>query len=296
MHSHTTSYIHYGFYKASKFLGYETYWLDDIEENKNFNFDDALVISERNVINHLPIVSSAKYFIHNLINDFNEYVPSEHENYWNYFVYHDSYSFPKDLIQIDNHSWISQKTKTIIIRWATDLLPFEINKIKPILHDNNKQCNFFVGSMQGPNIINFANICNNNKKIFINLGGYSGEASQINNGSRFFTQEENIQFVQDSYLSFDIREAISTDINPGYVACRIFKNISYGRWTGSNLPNVSELLDGNVTENRNLEDLYYQLERDSINATADKIQKAMNYVKENHTYINRLKSFLEVIK
>lgn len=295
LHSHTTSYIHYGFFKALRHMGYNVYWLENTVENTTFDFNNSIVFSERMDMSFLPIVDSATYFIHNLYVDFEDTNKLPYKNVWNYLVYHESYTLPDDLKQIDKHSWVSEKNKTLMIRWATDLLPFEIDSMSPILHDENKPYNYFVGSMQGPNIENFASISNSRGKPFINLGGYSGTESNNNGNSRFFTIEDNIHFMQQSYLAFDIREAISTDINPGYIACRIFKSISYGRWTGSNLPGVAEFLDGNVTENKNLEELYSDLQRDSSNATEEKIRSAMNYVKDNHTYINRVNSLFYVL-
>mgnify|MGYP006419383869 CR=1 FL=1 len=37
LHSHTHSYIHDSFYKAFKFLGYNTYWFDENGNNNNGN-------------------------------------------------------------------------------------------------------------------------------------------------------------------------------------------------------------------------------------------------------------------
>jgi len=295
LHSHTTSYIHYGFFKALKYMGYDVYWIENNEQNSNFDFNNSIVFAERMDMSFLPIVDNATYFIHNLYLDFEDKYKVDYKNVWNYLVYHESYNLPDDLKKIDNHSWISEKTKTIMIRWGTDLLPFEIDDISPVLYDKDKPYNYFVGSMQGPYIQNFAQISNLHGKEFINLGGYSGIESKNNNNSRFYTIEDNIKFVQDSYLSFDIRESMTVDDNPGYIACRIFKNISYGKWTGSNLPGISEFLDGNITENKNLEKLYLNLEKDYSNATEKRIRLAMNYIKENHTYINRVKSLFIVL-
>jgi hypothetical protein len=42
LYSHTHSYIHDAFYKAFKYLNYETYWFDDNNYPKDFDWNDCL--------------------------------------------------------------------------------------------------------------------------------------------------------------------------------------------------------------------------------------------------------------
>jgi hypothetical protein len=83
--------------------------------------------------------------------------------------------------------------------------------------------------------------------------------------------------------------------NNGYIPCRVFKHISYGKLGATNSKRVYELFgpdliiyDDNETqlakkayENRNNYDL---------------IKKQMTYVKDNHTFINRINDILQIIK
>ena len=61
LHTHTHSYIHYGFYKAFKHLNYDVYWLNENDMNndkfKNFNFDNCLFITEGQVDKNIPMNS-----------------------------------------------------------------------------------------------------------------------------------------------------------------------------------------------------------------------------------------------
>lgn len=284
LHSHTHSYIHNGFFRACKKLGYDVEWVDSEEKS---GFKNSIIITERGSLNNLTIEDSSVYFIHNLTDDFEK---PERDNVHNFFVYHTGYSKSMEQLEkIDEYSWYDSKTKTPVIMWATDLLPEEFKE--PVVHNANSLSNNFVGTIQGNNLISFAQISANMGKDFINYGGYTGFPD--GNGNDFFSVEDNIRAIQESYLSFDIREDFH--LKNGYIPCRVFKNISYGKWTGTNAVNAKTFFGDHLTAQQNLKSLYEQLEEDSRNVSYDKIKDAMNYVKENHTYINRVKSLFSIL-
>ena len=194
-----------------------------------------------------------------------------------------------ELEKIDDFSWYDPETRTPVIMWATDLLPDEFKE--PILHNDSLMSNNFVGTIQGNNLIDFAKIGANRGKDFNNYGGYTGFPDE--DGNEFYSNENNIKAIQKSYLSFDIRE--EPHLKNGYIPCRVFKNISYGKWTGTNAINAKNFFGDRLTVNSDLEALYDNLEVDSKNATYEKVQDAMNFVKENHTYINRVQSLFSVL-
>jgi hypothetical protein len=287
-HSHTHSYIHYGFYKAFSHLGYEVQWVDDVESNVDVSLKDCIIISEVNCKRFLPIQKDSIYFIHNLKQDFSK---TEYDNVHNFLVYHENYNWSDEVKKIDDHFWYCEKTKTPVIMWGTDLLPYEIDQIKPSFYDESRQDVYFVGTVQGKNIVDFAHICANNGKNFYNLGGYTG--SSDNDGSHFYSEKNSIQKLKNSYISFDIRE--DGHLNNGYIPCRIFKNISYGLWTGSNSPKLEKFFGDKITISKELNNLYSTLVQDYKNCTSDRIRESMEFVKQNHTYINRVNSLLSVL-
>lgn len=289
LHTHTHSYIHYGFYKAFKSLGYDVYWFNDQEIE--FDFENCIFITEQGCIQHLPVVKTSKYFIHNISSDFKNQIRIDHDQVYNLLVYHENYSWNDSIQQIDEFSWYDSTTKSVVIMWATDLLPQEIDQMHPVLYDNSKTSVNFVGTVQGDNLVKFAHICAEHGKNFYNLGGYTG--SSLNNDLHFYDQESSIKELRNSYLSFDIRE--DSHVNNGYVPCRIFKNISYGLWTGCNSFKLSKFFDSYITIEENLENLYDLLENDLKTCTVEKIQKSMNIVRSNHTYINRIQSLFSIL-
>ena len=64
LHSHTHSYIHGGWVKAFKHLGYATHWFHDNNVPSDFDFENALFITEGYAENNIPIVKSSIYFVH----------------------------------------------------------------------------------------------------------------------------------------------------------------------------------------------------------------------------------------
>jgi hypothetical protein len=272
-----------------KSLGYNVVWFDDIDVDEDF--ENCIFIAEKNFIKNIPIVKSSKYFIHNLYDEFENQTFFDHENVYNLLVYHDEYNFPNNLQSLDDYSWFDLETKTIIIMWGTDLLPEEIDKIKPVLYDESKFDINFIGTVQGENLIKFAHICADHGKNFYNLGGYTG--SYQNDNCQFYGNSESINSLRKSYLSFDIRE--SQHLRNGYIPCRVFKNISYGMWTGSNSPKIKKFFYNYLTINSDLFKLYDDLVSEYVSCTEEKIRNSMNYVRDYHTYLNRVKSLLSVL-
>ncbi len=45
-HSHTHSYIHGGYYRAFKYLGYDVLWLDNSDNIDDYNFDGNFIESQ----------------------------------------------------------------------------------------------------------------------------------------------------------------------------------------------------------------------------------------------------------
>lgn len=65
LHSHTHSYIHWGFERAFKYLGYETYWFDGGDNVSNFDFSGSLFITEGQVDQAIPLRDDCLYILHN---------------------------------------------------------------------------------------------------------------------------------------------------------------------------------------------------------------------------------------
>ena len=143
--------------------------------------------------------------------------------------------------------------------------------------------------MQGENIKKFAEVIQNKGKNFHNVGGYSGRYSLYTGNPPDINQ--NIAMVRDSFISFDIREKSFFDMGK-YYPCRIFKSISYGKWCGSNMSAIKDVFGDYVTFDDNIDTLYDRIVEDYMACTEEKMREAMNFIRDKHTYINRLTDLL----
>jgi hypothetical protein len=290
-HTHTHSYIHLGFAKAFSYLDYDVVWYDDSEEYSKEDLSNAIIISENNCSRHLPIDKSSKYFIHNMKDGFYSQSKFDYDNVYNVLVYHEKYNWNDGVKNIDDYSWYHPETKTAVIMWGTDLLPDEIDSQEQILYDDTKDTVNYVGSLSGDYIEKITSVVTSNGKQFVNYGGYSGVRSRENNG--FMGDDENIILTKKSYLNFDLRP--SQHLDNGYIPCRIFKTLSYGCWTGTNSIKINKFFDGRITTNEDLNNLYSETEETSKNATKEVLKDNQEFIKENHTYLNRINSLLSIL-
>lgn len=290
-HTHTHSYINFGFANAFSYLDYDVVWYEDSPDYSSEDLDDAIVITEVNSCKHLPIVNTSKYFIHNNVDGFHSSGKIEGENIYNLLVYHEEYNWNDNVKNIDEFSWYDADSKTAVIMWATDLLPDEIDNHEVVLYDSSKKSVNYVGTISNEYVKNMSSICQSNNKVFNNYGGYSGIRNSDNNG--FMTEDENINFMRDSYLNLDLRP--EQHKNNGYISCRIFKSLSYGCWVGTNSIKMNKFFDGRITAVEDLNDLYLQTESSLKNATTEILKDNQEYIKKNHTYLNRVQSLLSVL-
>lgn len=316
LYSHTHSFVHYGWYKAFKHLGFDTYWFHNKKYPEDFDFSECLFISEGYVDEKIPILPSSIYYIHICINpekylnkgarliDLRHNLRFLHDYSYDYEMNKNILCKLSDCVFYENNaSDLALREKyrknifgyeAIYMTWATDLLPEEINYDNINIPKENKVYN--IGSIWHANfseIADFEDECKKNGIEFIKRNPWQ-ETTTI---------EENIELVQKSYIAPDIRgsgpisdECIlerSNHLSTGYIPCRIFKNISYGQLGASNSWAVDSLFSGLVVYNSNVRQLFYeaQKERDNI----DLIKSQMSCVKNNHTYINRVHNLLSIL-
>ena len=290
--THTHSYIHYGFAKAFSYMDYDVIWYEDSPEYSNEDLTNAIVITEHNCCKYMPYEKSSKYFIHNIEDGFYNQSKFDGDNIYNLLVYHENYNWDSQINNLDDYSWYDPNTKTVVIMWATDLLPDEIDKNDEVIFDSTKKNVNYIGSLSYEYSADLVETIEKNQKQFINYGGYTG--INVEKTSRGFVDSDDImKLAKQSYLNFDVRP--KCHIDNGYIPCRIFKTISYGCWIGCNSEKVSKFFGDRLTVNNNLSELYYDTENASKKATIDDLRDNMNYVRNNHTYINRINNILSIL-
>lgn len=276
IHSHTHSYIHYGFFKAFKYLNYECLWLDNDDDLNKFNLNKSLFITEGQVDQNIPLINDCLYILHNC--DSKKY---KNFNFINLQVYtldcdkkYGAKKMPNDYGFYLNDC--------IFICWATDLLPQEINlNINNIERITYKKEINFVGS-ETPIWDKVKLYCSKNNLIYNSYGGYSG-----NNINTYI----NIKLIQNSIVAPSIQD--KWQVENGYIPCRIFKNISYGKMGLTNNKTVNKIFNNELIYDTDINNL---LDKGKNFNDKNLLIKLMKNVRDNHTYINRINSIIWFIE
>lgn len=300
LHSHTSSYIHYGFYKAFVELGYETIWIDDADDVSNINFDNCLFLTEGQVDHKIPLNRSCKYILHNcnkekydnIIDKIN--IQFFHNSIENKIVpnnQHETFIAKSSLVKINNYTYTSKET--IYQPWATDLLPREINLDDAHNELNNKEC-IWVGSYSADDKTEFEN--NTELDPFFNeCKRYNISVKIINPWLSPISPEENKRIVNKSFFSPAIQG--KWQVKYGYApCCRLLKNISYGHLAITNSETANKLFDNKLIYDNDTVALFYKaFEKKKDPNLVKEIKLLMNEVKENHTFISRINQIMTLI-
>jgi|688.fasta_scaffold81016_2 hypothetical protein len=288
----THQYIHYGYYQAMKFLKWDVEWINYLfdDTSKYNNCDEYLFILEGNNLQNIPINPNAFYILHNC--DMTKFtsIPEKNKLIQQVFT-KDVYT--RNVKEIHNgvFQYWQEDANTFYMPWATDLTPDEIDeniqKVKddklPIQNTNRA---FFLGTVWDGyfgniNELNkFREGCNN-----INL------PFEINNSTNVHAKE-SIELIQNSTIAPTI--CGTWQKNKGYIPCRIFKTISYGHIGCTNSKESYECLNKLIIYDED-ESKVAEMALQKINDKDYRIT-AMEYVRNNHTYVNRIETIQNIFK
>jgi hypothetical protein len=283
LHSHTHSYIHNAFYIASKHMGFDTYWFEDNDFDPNFDYNNSIFITEGQVDKNIPLLQSCFYVCHNC-NDA-KYIPFYEKNKCITLQVYTNDVLSRNLFKVENCIYYDVPGKCMYMPWATDLLPHEINNINHLLELNGNKI-WWVGTVGGGEFGNvdeispFKQICKENGIEFISTHGKS--------------VSENVSLIKESYLAPTIVGNWQSRV--GYVPCRIFKNISYGRMGITNSKIVHSLFNELTVHNSNTYELFSDSKNYIKEMPVDKMNYLIDFVRNSHTYVNRINTILTFIE
>ncbi len=280
LHEHTHSYIHASYYKAFEHLGYEVYWIDSRDDLNQYDFSDSVFFTENFVKNGMPLRKDCKYITHHIDTKYLTNAGIPYENVLKLVNYLPSLEVHE---KVDHLAYWDESTRTLYQPWGTDLLPHEIDEDNPAKFSHNNKSLNYIGMLyeQGPWWAqSFADILWEKKRV---------EFKVFTQNASF---EENLEMVRSSYLCPDFRS--DWHLQCGYIPCRIFKNISYGRVTGTNSPFVKRAFGDYVSYGGTPDTLFSNLLEADAGGDID-IREAMLFVKENHTFINRVNTILKFL-
>jgi len=283
LHSHTHSYIHWGFSRAFKHLGYKVYWLDSKDNLTNIDFSNALFITEGQVDDGIPLRNDAFYILHNCTSK--KYQPLFEKNRCIILQVYTHDCKPRKLEVVDDYILCNVLEKIIYMPWATDLLPHEIeDQKKKINLRNRKNEVYFIGTIGGGKFGNAGPISSFRRACKEN-------GIQFKTACKNKSMEDNIRLIRQSYLAPSIQGP--WQCKQGYIPCRIFKNISYGHIGGTNNETVYKLFKKKILYSRDTYKLFYDMKRKMETISLSELHSLMDLVKDKHTYLNRIQVLLD---
>jgi hypothetical protein len=314
--THTMGYVYYGFFKAFKHMGYDVYWFNDADFPRTdaFDYSKSVFITEGKCDNNVPVIDSNMYIINACINpykyiksgarlvDLRYHVAHLHESVYDYeladrpvdpissksYTLYENKASPKELNATFRTEHIAPY-EALYMFWATDLLPEEINFEDRFVSPTIPYETTFFGTIADGNksqIQRYALGCASN-----------GVTLKWNNPwSTPVSLEQVREITKYSVIANDIRgdgDPNNSHKRMGYVGCRIFKNISYGKVGVTNSERIKNLFGEYIlysSDEKECAEIAFQ-NKDNY----DYIFKQMKWVAENHTYINRVQDFLDLV-
>lgn len=307
-HYSTHTHIHEAFFRTLNFMFLGRVLWTEIFMTEQFH--NLLIITNHDCVKDLPINDDNFYIVHGL-NDHPEVLElfKGKKNYlsWNVFIDNGKeLGMPKDYprephpipltepLKIDEDFILYPNERHCEFRWATDLLPHEIETNKPteLLSLKNRVINW-VGTIWWVNekeLGRFVQAAKDDGIDFNHIG--AGQAEW--NGKKVVSIEENVKLIRESWMAPAISG--SHHLTEGYAPCRIFKNISYGQMGITNNARVNEIFSGKLIYNKDAYQLYWQAKEVLQKMPLRHLHDLMDEVAKKHTYINRINAILAAIK
>lgn len=297
---HTHAFTHNGFYRASKYIGVDTYWLDNRDNVSPDFFDDALVITEHfiattiPVSNNLPLRQSSTYIVNYLGNRGNNadhylgkvgrLIDLRFKNDWDDANWY--YKFePWKYDRIPN-SVSFFESNAIYMNWATDLLPSEIDFQTRHTPFKEPRYAMFCGTIREDNknaFEPFIRECNKNNIPFMYNNPWQNQLSS----------DDMRKWIIESFLPLEVRADFH--LKNGYIPCRSIKNVSYGALGLTNSKAVFDFFEQEIAYSPDPAELFYIAQKMQHDPrTKNLIYNQMRNVKQKHTYVHRVMDMIYV--
>ena len=228
MYESTHSYIHYGFDKAGRYMGWDTEWVTDTEANRKrfkLDCDGFLFLTLGGSDKYIPKNKDAFYILHNCDDDYSM-IPNDHRVKLQVFTT-DVYTRNVENFLSRKYEFWQEDENVFYMPWATDILPHEIDD--NILKVRNDETNL-TDSSKGSVFLGcvwdgtFGNI---NELTRYEIGSKSINIPMLYYQSTRVPQQNTVSILQDAYITPTIVGRWQKE--KGYIPCRIFKTISYGK-------------------------------------------------------------------
>lgn len=276
----THSFIHYAYKKSFESMGWESYWLDNGDDLSNFDFSNCLFLTAGGADSKIPLRKDCKYILHNC--DLNKYSSVLDNSLILQVFTTDVYD--RDVEKLEDFVYYQKSANILYQPWATDLLPNEINEKESLNFTNNKSV-YWVGSIWNDNNQGNSDQINNLKNS-LSIRGIQFESKKVD-------YDKNKEIINNSFISPALQGKWQCD--KGYIPCRIFKNISYGEFGITNSKYVNELFKDMIVYDSDIDTMIEKAIERRKTITIEELNQQIRFVRDNHTYINRVNNILSIL-
>lgn len=279
--SHTHSHIHLGYFKAFSFLGFETYWIDSPKNLPKSFLKGSLFFTEGQVDEELPVNPGSLYVTHHCTPEKYDSLGDRWLKLHNFVMdlrNGGSYNYPGANVQeIDDVTYFDEVNNALYQPWATDLLPgSKVTAVAP-----SRTLINYVGTINHDGIEGrFAKFREEAKASGYNVKVHSG-----------VSEDEARGLMQTSALTIDVRG--DWHLERGYIPCRLWKGLSYGRAMTSNSTILEDVFGSRVAFADHDQSLFYAALRNERSSNPNSTQENAEWVMHNHTFVNRARRILE---
>jgi len=299
--THTNTFIHAAATKAFMALGFDTTWGDPGPK-----FDPppwSIIFTKSDVDQHVPVRNDLYYILHNC--DREKYAPAhDHLVHWGILARFNTQPLHVVPRFRTGCGWWYESVRTLLLPWATNLLPGEIDD-HPALRVPVERKVHWVGTVvhsgTNANVEEVAAFARGLAKHDIEMhvwGGYTGSLSipNVTVHPGWVTDEKHRDLIERSYLGPVL--CGSYQLQNEYVPCRAFKNASYGQTLCTNSVAVRHMLgrfpSGGVVYEPDCELLAEEAVRQREGPVwLGERWLLTRYVRQHHTFIERLRIVLE---
>lgn len=279
---HTHSWIHHGFHKAFQYLGYEVSWRENMKENLPWRSEKIIFISafpEDSLI--------LENFSHNWIIFDHNYTLDIKDHIIPFGILADGFgSYAPNVDEYRHYKRIPK------IYWATDLLPSEIEHI-PYHYSDTKNVRFIWSWWKD----NWLALERARIWCYTHWKNWDQQWKHLFLRYKKFVPEDDIAHLsQKAFLTLSIQW--KPQCQTWYIPCRLFKNISYSVLALSNNLFVADLFDDDeVIIEKDIFDLLDKAAKVVNEKRVDEYtKKAIEKVREKHTYINRIQELFTYLQ
>ena len=286
------SHIFNGFYRAFKYLRFDTYWYNDEDNLDNIDFTNSLFIVESSQDSNIPIRNDCFYITINCSFHNTKY-QTLHTNCnfiqllpFNYFNSYNKNNF-NVLSHYNNSVCCNLIDNKIYMPWATPLLPTEIAQNMQNLINNHNSDSYFVDDVVTYIGIPYDNISNLNV-IKNNFNNYNIKYIYKNNNIKL---QDKINLIKKSKYPL----SLSSHCEHGEISQNAIEHISCIGYTITDCLQTYLFFDKKICYHDNIADIAPQA-IDYVNNISlfDRIQ-LMDLVKNKHTYVSRIRTILQYI-